>query len=153
MAEAVSVPSKTGETVTIASKLQLGLELQLQEPYEAQQELHTGAIRTETRYRKTGEPVVIQGCAVPRGEPHEKHIVGGFALTHGVDKAFWDAWLAQHRNFPPVVNGEIFAYVKPEAAAGTAKERAEIKSGAEPIDPDNLPNEFKAKVRKDSRAA
>jgi hypothetical protein len=135
------------ETVTVASKLQLGLQLQLQAPYTVTEEVFGGGVRDKTRYHKTGKTVVIAGCALDRGGPSDKHLVGGFALTPGVDKEFWDAWLEQHRDFPPVKNGEIFAYERLATVTGEAKEKASLKTGGEPLDPDNWPAEFKAKVK------
>lgn len=137
------------ETVTVASRLQLGLVLELENPYVVTEELHGGGVRETTRYVKDpNRRVIIQGCAVPRGEPHEKHIVGGFALTHGVDKAFWDAWCEQKKGFPPLEKGEIFAYERVGTVTGEAKEKAGMVTGAEPLDPDNLPQEFKARRTK-----
>ena len=136
-----------GETVVVASKLQLGLQLQLQEPYTITEEVFGGGVREQTRYHKVGRTVVINGCAIDRGGPTDKLLVGGFALTHGVDKGFWDAWLAQHKDFPPVVNGEIFAYEREASTKGEAKEKADLRTGGEPLDPSNWPAEFKAKVK------
>lgn len=137
------------ELVTIASKLQLGLVLELETPYVVMQELHGGGVREETRYVKaTDRRVVINGCAVPRGEPHDKEIVCGFALTHGVDKAFWEEWKRQKKGFPPLEKGEIFAYEKMASVQGEAKEKADMVTGAEPADPENLPKEFTARNRK-----
>ena len=130
------------ETVTVASKLQLGLQLQLQTPYAVSEEVFGGGVRDKTRYRKTGKVVVINGCAMDRGSPSDKQLVGGFALTPGVDKAFWDEWVAQHQGFPPLEKGEIFAYERISSVTGEAKDKASMKTGGEPLDPDNWPAEF-----------
>lgn len=134
-------------TVTVASKLPFPLKLQLQQSYEVTEEVFGGGVRKKTRWQKVGKEVVIQGCSYDRGKPHEKQIVGGAALTHGVDADFWNAWLEQHKTYSPVVNGLIFAQAKPADAISEAKEMAELKSGFEPTDPNDMPDEFKAAVK------
>ena len=135
------------ETVVVASKLQLGLQLQLQQPYTITEEVFGGGVREITRYHKTGKTVVINGCAIDRGGPSDKQLVGGFALTHGVDKGFWDAWVSQHQGFPPLEKGEIFAYERVSTVTGEAKDKENLRTGGEPLDPANWPQEFRARVK------
>jgi hypothetical protein len=125
-----------GTTVTVASKLPHGLILQNSRPIMDGEKVLT--------WVKEGPEVVIKGAATRVGEVIGKEIAGGFALTHGVDAEFFAAWIAHHAEFPAVKEGLIFAYEKPNAAASQAKEFAELKSGFEPVDPENLPDEFKA---------
>ncbi len=131
-----------GETVVVASKMQLALQLQLQHPYQVTEELFGGGVRERTRYAKGGKTIVINGCALDRGGPSDKQFAGGFALTYGVEKDFWDAWVAQHQGFAPLEKGEIFAYASSGKTIGEAKEKADLKTGGEPLDPDNWPAEF-----------
>ena len=139
-------------TVTVASKLPFPLVLQLEESYGITEEVFGGGVREKVRWRKVGERVVINGCAIPMDRPTEKQIVGGAAFTHGVDAEFFAKWMEQKRNFAPVVNGLIFAAAKPADVVAEAKDLKDLKSGFEPVDPENLPDEFKA-VEKDKAAA
>lgn len=133
-------------TVTVASKLPWPLRLQLQEAHEVSEQVHGGGVRIVQRWNKTGDTIVVKGCSVDRSKPYDREIVGGAALTHGVNADFWAKWLEQNKKFPPVVNGLIFAHEKPASVAAEAKDLAELKSGFEPVDPGNLPDEFKATV-------
>ena len=137
-------------TVTVGCKLPHGLVLQLQQGYQATIEGPQGSQRQVTKYTKAGKEVVIKGNAIPAGEAHDKTIVGGFALTYGVDAEFFAEWMLQHSEFPAVVNGLIFAHEKPQVAEGEAKNARDIVSGLEPINPAKLPDEFQKQVEKAS---
>ena len=65
-------------------------------------------------------------------------VVGGFGLTE-VQKDHWDEWLKTHGHLAPVKKGMIWAYSSRNGAESKAKELAEIKTGFEPIAPDNDP--------------
>lgn len=61
----------------------------------------------------------------------------GVGLTPNVDKEFFDAWLARHKDFPPVKKGLVYAYDKAEMAqARAAEESDDVKSGFEALDPE-----------------
>lgn len=53
-----------------------------------------------------------------------------------VDKDFWDAWIAKHSDFAPVVSGAIFAEATESKARGAAKERVKDKTGLEGVSTD-----------------
>ncbi|HCU0244481.1 TPA: hypothetical protein OUE28_003474 [Morganella morganii] len=55
----------------------------------------------------------------------------GFGLTHGVDKAHWDAWLEENKDRDLVKNGLIFAHEKVKDSKAESKEKAAQKSGTE----------------------
>lgn len=126
----------TGTTVSVACKLPHGLVLQ-----------NSRAVmdgKKVLKWIKDGPEVVIKGAAVHVGEPAGKDISGGFALTHGVDAEFFRNWLEHHAEFPAVKQGLIFAHEQKASAADEAKDRAGIESGFEPLDPENVPAEFRA---------
>lgn len=90
---------------------------------------------------------VTVGCKLPNGliiELDEQRVVlnganssaliGGFGMTE-VNEALFNAWLAKHKDFEPVKQGLIFAQAKPVNAQAEAKDKAELKSGFEGIDP------------------
>lgn len=131
-------------TVTVACKLPHGLVLQLQEPYKVDEDVMGGGKKEVTRFRRTGDVVVIEGCAVKMGEPHDKHLASGFALTHGVDADFFAKWMEQNKDLTPVARGMIFAFEKPGSTIAEARNRSGELSGLEPVDPKRLPAEFAA---------
>jgi hypothetical protein len=54
-----------------------------------------------------------------------------------VDKDFFDAWLAGHKDAPYVVNGMIFANDKAADTKAEAAEMSKVKTGFEGLDPKN----------------
>jgi hypothetical protein len=91
---------------------------------------------------------ITVGCKLPNGlhldvggvrvsvkGTNASSLVGGHGITPGVDKAFFDAWLAVHKDSAVVKKGLIFAHEKENSAQAMAKERARNKSGLEGIDP------------------
>ena len=117
----------TGETVTVACKLPNGLHLDLR---DANGEVRRVTLRGsgDARRMESGGQFVSS---------HGNRVSEGFGLTPGVSKEFWEAWEAQYRkaNYEPLVRGLIFAVPKLDSAAAMAREKAEIKTGLEPIDP------------------
>lgn len=61
---------------------------------------------------------------------------GGFGITHDVDQALFDEWLAKHKDYGPVKDGLIFASAKPNDVKAQALEKKDLKSGLEALDPD-----------------
>ena len=108
------------EMITVACKLPNGLHLDLSKDGQ------------RTRF-------TLRGNALPRGADRDDskeypRVIGGFALTE-IPKLFWDAWFATHKEIPAVRNGLIFARAKPADTAAMAAEKAELRSGMEPLDP------------------
>ena len=94
-------------------------------------------------------PYVTVGCKLPNGihldhmgkrvtlnGSNSSSLIGGHGLTEGVDKEFWDAWLADHKDFDPVKQGLIFAHEKDANTKAEAKEKTNTKTGMEPLDAD-----------------
>lgn len=52
-----------------------------------------------------------------------------------VDKSFWDTWLAEHKEYGPVVSGHVYASPSRTDAVAKAKDTQENKTGFEPADP------------------
>ena len=128
-------------TICVASKLPFPLRLELQRS-TARMERDSGGEHRVESFVKTGKFFIIDGCARPVNADSEKHLVGGFALTHGVDAEFWAEWVKQNQGCAPLDNGLIFAASKSGYVADKAKEMKGLRSGFEPVDPKNLPKEF-----------
>ena len=126
-----------GETVTVACKLPHGLELRLCKPEEFMVNIPGGGTRKEKRHVPYGKSVIIGGVAAPFGFQPNSPISGGYALTPNVDKQFFDEWLRQNADHDAVRNNLLFAHVKTDMVSDEAKEKKDIKSGLEPIDPSN----------------
>ena len=62
---------------------------------------------------------------------------GGYALTYGVRKDLWDQWYEQNKTSKLVKQRVVFASPSLQAATAEARENRSVKSGMEPVDPDN----------------
>lgn len=138
MAEATQNQApKSAKTVAVACNMPNGMLLHLQESYIEHEQTQGGIVRDVTRHRKVGEGVRVAGPAMPVGVPNppRKQIVGGYAITRGVDADFWTKWLEQNKDAPYVKNGCIFATPSRDATEAKAEEQQDFKSGLEPLDP------------------
>jgi hypothetical protein len=131
-------PHKTQEfhmagTVTVGCKLPHGLELRVFEMEERDEAVIGGGTRVVKVARSAGTSVQINGNAVPHGQAPRHQIVGGFAITSGVDADFWAKWLEQNKDSAIVKSGLIFAAAKAEDIKTEGCNRAKIKSGLEPL--------------------
>lgn len=144
------------ETVTVACKLPNGLLLRLFDMKDQYEPAPGGSrlIKLAVERVDAGR-VRINGFAVPYGQTPQYEIPGGFALTHNVPKDFFEEWLSQNQQLPAVSKGLIFAAEKRDDAIAEANEKAELKSGLEPVDPVAPPRGFKnvEKFEKDDKAA
>jgi hypothetical protein len=142
------------ETVTVACKLPHGLVLRLHEQVETPEPLPGGGTKKVKVWRPINmAPVVLKGY-LDRYNPGNAPVSKGssFALTEGVDKDFFDAWLKQNHDHDAVANGLIFAANNSDTLNGLVKDFAGTRSGLEPIDPDKLPKRISS-YKKDDQAA
>lgn len=112
-----------GEIVMVACKLPNGVHLDIQ---------------TKEGGRKR---VTVQGSAQKVGTDVKapgdmKVLVGGYALTP-VPKEHWDEWLKLNSKLSIVTGNMIFAQPNKASAESKAKEQGEIRSGFEPLVPDD----------------
>jgi len=139
----VPTNASTGsETVTVASKLPWGLHMQIYD-FRTEYEAVMGGGSREfkmARPRHGAKTYTIKGNSYNKtmGD-NGKQIEAGYAVTHGIPKAFWEEWLSQNREADYIVNGMIFAHQEYASVAAEAKEKEAIKSGLERLDPRNLP--------------
>ncbi|OZI59940.1 hypothetical protein [Bordetella genomosp. 11] len=75
-----------------------------------------------------GKKVVLKGS-------RDRDAVAGFGLTQ-VDDGFWSTWATTYKDFPALKRGLIFAHAKESGAAAESKEKQDVKSGLEGLDPE-----------------
>ena len=127
--------SKSTKTVTVGCKMPGGLILQLYEMHDEKEATPNG-FRDIKVARPAGDPVRINGCAVPVGGPQPKHMVlGGYGLTPGVDADFFAKWLKQNEHSMLVKNKLIFSANSRDSAESKAEEMAKVRSNLEPLNP------------------
>ena len=96
---------------------------------------------------------VIVGCKLPNGlhldlrdksgdmkrvtlaGANDSRIVGGYGLTSGVSSEFMTEWFKKNAKHPAVVNSHVFIHSDAASAVSMAKERREVATGLEAIDP------------------
>ncbi len=134
-------PDRDSETVTVACNLPNGIILHLCGEESSFEPLMGGGYREIKRYPRLEETVHVKGCAVDVNAllsgRYEINKVGGYALTTGVPKHFWDRWLDANKETDLVRNKVIFAAISESRVRSEAKEYDKVQSGLEPIDPQN----------------
>lgn len=132
------------ETVTVACKLPHGVELRVFRMETTNEPVMGGGSREVSKAQQVGESVIIAGVAHPQGgAPRATIAEGGYALTPGVPKDFWEKWLADNKGSDMVRNGMIFAAGAEGSVRAQSRERKDERSGAERLDPAKLPNNLK----------
>ena len=124
----------TGGTVTVACKIPAGIWMRVFEKDEYDMPVLGGGTRKESRALPKGEPIKINGPAVPFGKVPPFMIKGGYALTPNVPADIAQEFMRQNANSDMVKNNLIFIHEKHEYAEKRAKELKAVKSGLEPLD-------------------
>ena len=127
--------STTGETVAVACKHPHGLVLQLCQFTTVSEQVMGGGVRETKLAQRVGMQVRLNGAANRVGEAPKNLTFGGYAITYGVPKDFFDEWLKQNADNEMVIKGLIFALPNATDAKRRGKEQREISGGLEPIDP------------------
>lgn len=129
-------------TVTIGCKISNGIVMRVYELVKVHEATFGGGERTIDSSVQSGPDVAIRGNALDPNAlragkmPRYAHI-GGYALTHGVDKSFAEKWFEQNKDQAMVRNGLIFMHDTVDGASGIARDQESIESGMEPIDPEH----------------
>jgi len=127
------------DTVTVLCRLPHGLELRIAPPGDVERRAQLSAAGTPDRspvgYVKS---VTVNGAnRAPDYHPKDNVLLGRVGRTQ-VEKSFWDAWLAQHKDSDLVKNHCVFAEVTERAADAKAREFATEKTGFEGVSPEDL---------------
>jgi hypothetical protein len=110
--------------------------------------------RLVTVYEATGEEMLIKGPAYdPKGRTpdHLDAATGAFALTHGIPRAFWEAWLEQNKDSDLVKSRHLFACAEGDDASIKAetKDLQSHKTGLEPLIVDSDPRKMDPRIQRD----
>lgn len=128
-----SPSARSGETVTVGCKVPNGMILRVFETVLVRVPAGGGTMIEEPQAREIGRHVV-NGPKWPVNQPMPEYmIVGNAGITNGVPADFWAKWLEQNAEHDAVINKMIFAMPTQDGAVDFAKERAEQRSGAEPL--------------------
>jgi hypothetical protein len=135
-------PASSGDTVCIACKIPIGLKLRLFREETYYENVMGGGVKESVRHIPTGDEITLNGSAINidamrLNQGMDKIVVGGAGFTLGVPKDFWDAWLAANKDTDLVRNRQVWSASSEAGARARAREEASIRSGLEPIDPDN----------------
>lgn len=135
-------PEGYDEKVIVACKIPLPwVELHLDRQTTRTEEGQWGSKTIKIWERDPNAPIVrIRGTAYPAAQPPEgfpdrPEKLFGFAINRNVSKAFWDAFVEQKKDWPPLKNGHIFAFKKLDDVRARASELRNLVSGFEPINP------------------
>jgi hypothetical protein len=104
------------EMVTVACKAPGGFILNLDSYVHSNDKGDVKRVEGPTTYR-------VAGWARKFNAPD--HTIGGYALTE-IPAAFWDVWLENHKDFPPLKDGVLFAIRKRQDAESEARKQAVV---------------------------
>lgn len=120
-------------TVTVACKLPHGVELRIFDMIDAVEPTRDGGKPIKVAQPRP-QTFIVRGASYPEGGAMPP-IAGGFALTSGIPKEFWDKWLEDNAKSDMVRNGMIFAHSSSRNVEAEAREKEKQSSGAERLDP------------------
>lgn len=120
--------------VTVACKLPHGIIIRDHKAVNTKVNVLGGGQRNETVFRPVGHPIRIKGPQVPGPFLRLVEVVGGYAITEGVDGEVFARWLDANKDSLFVVNQMIYGHENGGQVRGWAKERAAVKSNMEPLD-------------------
>lgn len=126
--------------VTVACKLPHGLTLRVFRMEDFAEPVMGGGTRTVKKAILAAEPVTLNRAAAPQGESHEHRVIGGYALTPGIDADFWGTWLEQNKDSDIVRNRLVFALEKEASVESKAREHKDTTSGLERLDVRSVPS-------------
>lgn len=120
--------------VTVACKMPHGIIIRDFAETKQMVDVLGGGKRAEKIFRPIGRPVRIKGPIVPGPFIRLVEVVGGYAITEGVDGGMFARWIDANKDAPFVTNDLIFGHEDGARVRAWAKEHASIRSGMEPLD-------------------
>lgn len=140
----------TRKTVTVACKLPHGIKIRDHEESTTFENVMGGGTRKIKVFRPIGPVIRIKGPQVPKEFIRLVEVVGGYAITDGIDAEVFARWMRWNAEMPAVENLLIFGGEKRDEVLGLARERAGLRSGLEPLDV-SMKSENGRMVYKDER--
>ena len=134
-------------TITVGCKLPGGLQMQTYASMEIMEPVQGGPARPVKQAFVAKGPVKINGPALRFGQIPDYLIREGAALTFGVDADLVAQWFEQNKDSDIVKRGLIFTSGKQADVEAWARDHRSEKTGFEPVDPHNLPDEFRRNGR------
>ena len=132
----------SSDTVYVACKLPNGLEIFDEVEDVSQEQMFGGGFKEVKVWRKTGQTYQLNGNAIDweqqRRSGEQAHlIIGGYGITPGIPREFWERWVERHKTDRLVTGGFVKAHRSESGIRGYAREHAKLQSGMEPINPDD----------------
>lgn len=124
----------TRKTVVVACKLPHGIKIRDYEEGVTHENVMGGGTRKVKVFRPIGPVIRIKGPQVPTEFIRLVEVVGGYAITEGVDAEVFGRWMRWNADMPAVANLLIFGAEKRDEVLSLARERTGIKSGLESLD-------------------
>lgn len=123
------------DTVTVACKAPNGVIMRLFEMRGRTEPVLGGGTREVNEAFQVGPMVTIKGYAAEAGKAPASgaEVIRGYALTPGVDAAFFEAWLKQNQEHDLVVNGLIFAHAQTNSVKSMVRENEDRWDGLQPL--------------------
>lgn len=121
-------------TVTVACKMPHGVVIRDFAETKYMVDVLGGGKRPEKVFRPVGRPIRIKGPIVPEVFVRLVEVVGGYAITEGVDAKVFARWIDANAEAPFVTNRLIYGHEDGARVRAWAKENASVKSGMEPLD-------------------
>jgi hypothetical protein len=122
------------KTVVIACKLPHGIIIRDQEETIVHENVMGGGTRKVKLYRPVGPRIRVKGPVVPDAFIRSVEVVGGYAITEGVDADVFGRWMNWNKDAPYVVNKLIYGHEDRDNVLGWAREHGDVRSGVEPLD-------------------
>lgn len=132
------VPSSAGEKVVVLCKYPAGIRIRNFKMRDSIEQGPTVA-RDIKIAEKIGEDILINGNACEVDKRPRCLFIGDYAVSQGVDKESWDAWLHDNKDSPMVRNRVIMSFSDLSKAEDAGGEHEEVRSGFEPFLTDDDP--------------
>lgn len=126
--------SSRNTTVTVACKLPHGLVIRDFMATKVEETMLGGMTRTVTVHRPVGNAIRLKGPTVPPLMIRSVEVVGGYAITEGIDGKVFANWLDANKDAPYIRNELIYGHEDGARVRAWAKDHASVRSGFEPID-------------------
>lgn len=124
----------TRRTVTVACKLPHGIMIRDFAKTVSHELVMGGGNRKVETFRPVGKRIRIKGPQVPTPLLRFVEVVGGYAITDGIDADIFGRWMNWNKDSPAVEGKLIFGSEDRDRVLGMARELASVKSGVEPLD-------------------